>query len=400
MQCVSAEIHASAGKKAPANKLVAAYSDVSWRPRRTRSAGRASVLSLLCFDARGSFSRTSWRSCAGPGPTSPPSTRTLRALLAEPRYCARVKASIYEELVDLYKERLAAAAAAASDDADDAGASREGDAANRTAQIFLELLRRCPHDMSPRGELHAVVSSWKRARGAGGREPAGRTPARHSGAGAQRVPDARRGGPRAATTLAHSRVTCGRSWTKRCWAKPREPRRAPASAATTRRNRNRSEDRSTRDSARRSPRPAACCWRSAGSRVFSTRCAASPRRWSARSPRSPRRRRRISTGATAMRRSRWSRARGGVRARGGRLRRAVHAAGRGGTLDEFVGRDNVLPRGRPLGMSGRSATGWTRAVVVGTATMTGSPRARDEEDSRAKTSSSSTRTTEKIQPSR
>ena len=45
----------------------------------------------------------------------------------------------------------------------------------------------------------------------------------------------------------------------------------------------------------------------------------------------------------------------------------------------------------PLGMSGRSATGWTRAVVVGTATRTGSSRARDEEDSRAKTSSSSRR---------
>ena len=98
--------------------------------------------------------------------------------------------------MDLYKERLAAAlAAAASDDADDAGASREGDAANRTAQIFLELLRRCPHDMSPRGELHAVVT-FLEARSRGWRTRTGwKDTCPRSGAGAQRVPDARRGGP-------------------------------------------------------------------------------------------------------------------------------------------------------------------------------------------------------------
>jgi len=160
MQCVSAEIHASAGKKAPANKLVAGILRrlvaTAEDPKRRARVG---VVAPLLRRAGKLFAHVLEILRRGPPDFATEYTHALRALLAEPRYCARVKASIYEELVDLYKERLAAAlAAAASDDADDAGASREGDAANRTAQIFLELLRRCPHDMSPRGELHAVVT--------------------------------------------------------------------------------------------------------------------------------------------------------------------------------------------------------------------------------------------------
>ena len=160
MQCVSAEIHASTGKKAPANKLVAGILRrlvaTAEDPKRRARVG---VVAPLLRRAGKLFAHVLEILRRGPPDFATEYTHALRALLAEPRYCARVKASIYEELVDLYKERLAAAlAAAASDDADDAGASREGDAANRTAQIFLELLRRCPHDMSPRGELHAVVT--------------------------------------------------------------------------------------------------------------------------------------------------------------------------------------------------------------------------------------------------
>jgi ataxia telangiectasia mutated family protein len=160
MQCVSAEIHASAGKKAPANKLVASILRrlvaTAEDPKRRARVG---VVAPLLRRAGKLFAHVLEILRQGPPEFATEYTHTLRALLAEPRYCARVKASIYEELVELYKERLAAAlAAAADDDADDAGAGAGGDAANRTAHTFLELLRRCPHDMSPRGELHVVVT--------------------------------------------------------------------------------------------------------------------------------------------------------------------------------------------------------------------------------------------------
>ena len=160
MQCVSAEIHASANKKAPANKLVTGILRrlvaTAEDPKRRARVG---VVAPLLRRAGKLFAHVLEILRHGPPDFATEYTHTLRALLAEPRYCARVKASVYEELVDLHKERLASAlAAAANDDADDAGAGREGDAANRTAQTFLELLRRCPHDMSPRGELYAVVT--------------------------------------------------------------------------------------------------------------------------------------------------------------------------------------------------------------------------------------------------
>ena len=90
-------------------------------------------------------------------------------------------------LADLYKERLAAALAAArGDDADDAGASREGERGEPPPQIARAAAAMSARHVPERRAARGGDVPGKRARGAGGREPAGRTPARHSGAGAQR----------------------------------------------------------------------------------------------------------------------------------------------------------------------------------------------------------------------
>ena len=397
MQCVSAEIHASAGKKAPANKLVAGILRrlvaTAEDPKRRARVG---VVAPLLRRAGKLFAHVLEILRRGPPDFATEYTHALRALLAEPRYCARVKASIYEELVDLYKERLAAALAAAA--RDDARRRPASDAAGR------------PRDLSRAAAAMSARHVPERRAARGGDVPgsalagladANRLEGHLPVTLAQASTRARRaaGDLAPATTLAHLARDPRPLVVKALLGKPRVSPRAGVRGDHAKKQTEAGPR--TRDSAAVT-RPAACCWRSAGRARAPTRCAASPRRWSARSPRSPRRRRRISTGATAMRRSRWSpRARRRARSRRTSLprsarRRARKDAGRvrgSGTM-------SFPRRTPPLGMSGRSATGWTRAVVVGTATMTGSSRARDEEDSRAKTLSSSTRTTEKIQPSR
>ena len=160
MHCVSAEIDASVGKKTPTNKvvcgilrrLVATAED----PKRKHRAGvtapllrRAGKLFAHCLDVLKH----------GPNDFATEYTHTLRSLLLDSQYCVRCKAGIYEELVDLYKERLGAALQVAeTDDFDfDVATSRRSDTANRCASTFYELVRKAPHDMSPRGELHIVV---------------------------------------------------------------------------------------------------------------------------------------------------------------------------------------------------------------------------------------------------
>jgi hypothetical protein len=91
-------------------------------------------------------------------------TQMLRThLLPEPQYCARVKASTYEGVIAVYKDRLESLVTAgfAGDGGGGGGLSGGGgggvEDGNRCAQVLLQLLKSCPFDLSPRGTLPDVV---------------------------------------------------------------------------------------------------------------------------------------------------------------------------------------------------------------------------------------------------
>ena len=163
--CVSLEIGASSGKKAGVSKqVVGILRRVVATAEDPKRKAREGVVAPLLRRAGKLFAHCAEVLAQGPPEFATEYTHTLRALLNEPQYVTRAKPAIYELLVDLFKERLGAALASAEaqafDDDEDLAAARRGgsDTANRCALTFYELVRRAPHDLNPRGELHVLVS--------------------------------------------------------------------------------------------------------------------------------------------------------------------------------------------------------------------------------------------------
>ena len=163
MVCVAAEIAAGAGRKGPANKLTGGilrrFVAVAEDAKRKARSG---VVAPLRRRAGKLFAHILEVLREGPPEYASEYTQLLRAhVLPEPAYCARAKATTYEAIVAAYVERLEPMLARDRSDDDDADArvgALHGDDANRCAQTLLQLLRSCPHDLSPAGALPDVVS--------------------------------------------------------------------------------------------------------------------------------------------------------------------------------------------------------------------------------------------------
>ena len=163
MVCVAAEIAAGAGRKGPANKLTGGilrrFVAVAEDAKRKARSG---VVAPLRRRAGKLFAHILEVLREGPPEYASEYTQLLRAhVLPEPAYCARAKATTYEAIVAAYVERLEPMLArdrSDDDDADARGGALHGDDANRCAQTLLQLLRSCPHDLSPAAALPDVVS--------------------------------------------------------------------------------------------------------------------------------------------------------------------------------------------------------------------------------------------------
>ena len=175
MLCVAAELDAASGKRAPANKTVVAILRrfVAAAEDAKRKA-RSGVVAPLRRRAGKLFTHVLEVLRDGPAEFHSEYTQMLRAhLLPERAYCARAKANTYEGVVAVYKDRLERLLGGGDDDGEGAGGA---DDANRSAQTLLQLLKSCPHDLSPRGALPDVASflgrSLARLAGEEGRLPA------------------------------------------------------------------------------------------------------------------------------------------------------------------------------------------------------------------------------------
>ena len=161
MICVSAEIATSRGKKKPADKgvtnILRRLMTAAEEPKRKARNG---VVAPLKRRAGKLFTHVLEVLRDGPSEFASDYAQLLRThLLAEPTYCARAKASTYEGIMRVYKERLEAHfndIAAAKEGACDAGAGAED--GNRAAHVLLQLSRSLPHDLSPSSTLPDLVA--------------------------------------------------------------------------------------------------------------------------------------------------------------------------------------------------------------------------------------------------
>ena len=151
IQSVQMEIACLEGKKRGADKMVTGIlRSLVATAEDARRKKRSGVIAPLRRRAGKLFTHVLKVLQSAPVEFTSDYTQTLKLLLLEPRYCAKVQACTYEGIIGVYKDRLEALLRGEGE-----GGVEDN---NRCAQILLQLLKSCPFDLSPRGLLPDMVT--------------------------------------------------------------------------------------------------------------------------------------------------------------------------------------------------------------------------------------------------